>query len=152
METAWIQVFILTLTQCIAPAGKMVCQEESVEFQFADQVDCEVALVQMLDVAARVDNVIVKRESSHCRAATKEMKVYASAGEAGSQYEGAENLAMLEVDDPPQDFTQTAHQERLNSLHNCEEVAGVAPCKIGEIIIEAASDSESSGVWRRQNQ
>lgn len=151
METAWVQVFILTLTQCIAPAGKMVCQEESVEFQFADQVDCEVALVQMLDVAARVDNVIVKRESSHCRAATKEVKIYASADAAGRQYEGAENLAMLEVDDPPPDFTQTAHQERLKSLPNCDEVAGVAPCKIGEIIIEAAAETDSSGVWRRQN-
>lgn len=151
METAWIQVFILTLTQCIAPAGKMVCQEESVEFQFADQVDCEVALAQMLDVSARVDNVIVKRESSHCRAATKEMKIYANAQEAGGQYEGAENLAMLEVDDPPPDFTQAAHQERLKTLHNCDEVAGVAPCKIGEIIIEAAAETENSGVWRRQN-
>ena len=51
METAWIQVFVLTLTQCIAPAGKMVCEEESVQFQFADQVHCEVALAQMLDVS-----------------------------------------------------------------------------------------------------
>jgi hypothetical protein len=151
METAWIQVFILTLTQCIAPAGKMVCQLESVEFQFADQVDCEVALVQMLDVAARVDNVIVKRESSHCRAATKEIKVFASAEDAGQQFEGAENLAMLQVDDPPPDFTQTAHLERLDSLHNCAEVADVPPCKIGEIIIEAAADSESPMIWRQQH-
>lgn len=129
----------------------MVCEEESVQFQFADQVHCEVALAQMLDVAARVDNVIVKRASSHCRTVTKEVKVFASAEEAGRQFEGAENLAMLEVDDPPPDFTQTAHQERLKSLHNCDEVAGVAPCKIGEIIIEAAAETESSGVWRRQN-
>jgi len=151
METAWIQVFILTLTQCIAPAGKMVCQEESVEFQFADQVDCEVALVQMLNVAARVDTVIVKRESSHCRAATKEIKVFASAEEAGKQYEGAENLAMLQVDDPPPDFTKSAHLERLTSLHNCADVAGVAPCKIGEIIIEAGAEPKSTTIWRRQN-
>lgn len=151
METAWIQVFILTLTQCIAPPGKMVCQEESVEFQFADQVDCEVALVQMLDVAARVDSVIVKRESSHCRAATKEIKVFASAEEAGEQFEGAENLAMLQVDDPPLDFTQTAHLERLDSLHNCADVAGVPPCKIGEIIVEAAGEPERSTIWQRQN-
>ena len=129
----------------------MVCQEESVEFQFADQVDCEVALVQMLDVAARVDNVIVKRENSHCRAATKEIKVFASAEEAAGQFEGAENLAMLKIDDPPPDFTQSAHQERLKNLENCDEVAGVAPCKIGEIIIEAAAETDSSEIWRRQN-
>ena len=78
METAWIQVFVLTLTQCIAPSGKMVCQQESVEFQFADQVDCEVALVQMIEVAARVESVIVVRENSHCRAETKKVKVFAS--------------------------------------------------------------------------
>jgi hypothetical protein len=151
METAWIQVFILTLTQCIAPAGKMVCQQESVELQFAEQVDCEVALVKMLDVAARVDDVIVIREESHCRAAIKEIKVFANAAAAGAQFEGAENMAMLEQDDPPLDFTQSAHQERLNNLFNCDEVAGVAPCKIGEIIIEAAQDSKKLEVWQRQN-
>jgi len=151
METAWIQIFVLTLTQCIAPAGKMVCQEESVEFQFADQVDCEVALVQMLDVAARVDNVIVKRESSHCRAVTKEVAVFASAEDAGGQFEIADNIEMLADEDPPPDFTQSAHKDRLKNLHNCDEVAGVAPCKIGEIIIEAAQDDVDNQVWRRQN-
>lgn len=109
METAWIQVFVLTLTQCIAPSVKMICQQESVEFQFADQVDCEVALAQMLEVAARVDNVIVVRENSHCRAATKEVRVFGDAESAGAQFAGAENIAMLPNDDPPPDFTQTAH-------------------------------------------
>lgn len=151
METAWIQVFILTLTQCIAPEGKMVCQEESVEFQFAEQVDCEVALVQMLDVAARVDTVIVMRDDSHCRAASKEIEVFATAEDAGAQFEGAENLALLQIDEPPPDFMQSAHQERLEKLHNCDEVADVAPCKIGEIIIEASEEAQSSVIWRRQN-
>ena len=148
METAWIQVFLLTLTQCIAPPGKMVCQEESVEFLFADQVDCEVALAQMLEVSARVDTVIVNRESSHCRAAAKKMKLYASAAEAGGEFAGAQNFAKLQNDDPPPDFTQTAHRDRLDSLQNCDEVAGVAPCKFGEIIIEAAGNVN---IWRSQN-
>lgn len=152
METGWIQIFVLTLTQCIAPAGKMVCQEESVEFQFADQVDCEVALVQMLDVAARVDNVIVNRDGSHCRAVTKQVEVYASAEDAGALFEVSENIELMASEDPPADFTQSAHQERLKNLHNCDEVAGVAPCRIGEIIIEAAQDDDNrSQIWRRQN-
>jgi len=151
METGWIQIFVLTLTQCIAPAGKMVCQEESVEFQFADQVDCEVALAQMLDVAARVDSVIVNRASSNCRAMTREVEIFTSAEAAGERYAGAGNAGLRRQDDPPLDFTQSAHQERLKSLHNCDEVAGVAPCKIGEIIIEAAQDDESTEIWRRQN-
>lgn len=151
METAWIQVFVLTLTQCIAPSGKMICQQESLEFQFAGQVDCEVALAQMLEVAARVDNIIVVRENSHCRAATKQVRVFADAESAGAQFAGAENIAMLPNDDPPPDFTQTAHQERLKNTHNCDEVAGVAPCKIGEIIIEAAEDATQLEIWRREN-
>ena len=40
METAWIQVFVLTLSQCIAPAGKMVCQEETVQYHFTNEEDC----------------------------------------------------------------------------------------------------------------
>jgi len=152
METGWIQIFVLTLTQCIAPAGKMVCEEQSVQFQFADQVDCEVALAQMLDVASRVDNVLVKRESSTCRPGTKQVRVFAESGAAGAQFEGAENVALQLKDDPPPDFTRVAHEERLESLHNCDEVAGVAPCKIGEIIVEAAADdSRKTEIWRRQN-
>jgi len=151
METAWIQVFVLTMTQCIAPAGKVVCQEQSAEFQFADQVDCEVALVRMLEVADRLDTVIINRQSSHCRAATKEIKVFASAEEAGAEFAGAQTIAMLPNDARPADFTQIAHQQRLQDLHSCDEVAGVAPCRIGEIIIEAAAGSESLDVWRRQN-
>jgi hypothetical protein len=151
MDTAWIQVFILTLTQCIAPEGKMVCQEETVEYQFADQVDCEIALYRMLDVAARADNVIVVRERSHCRTAAKETEVFASAEEAGAQFEGAENIALLQIEQPPPDFTQSAHMERLEKLHDCEEVANVPPCKIGEIIVEAAEEPESVAIWRRKN-
>ena len=125
MEMGWIQIFVLTLTQCIAPAGKMVCEEQAVQFQFADQVDCEVALVQMLDVAARVDNVIVKTESSHCRAMTKQVRVFAEAAAAGEQFEGATDVAVASQEMPPPDFTQSAHQERLENLHNCDEVAGL---------------------------
>ena len=151
METGWIQVFILTLTQCIAPAGKMVCEEQSVEFQFADQVDCEVALAQMLDVAARVDSVIVRPESSHCRAASKEVTVFDSAASAGAPF-GTDTAIANETDSArPADFIESAHQERLKTLHNCDEVAGVAPCKIGEIIVEPAEEGEAVEIWRRPN-
>lgn len=151
METAWIQIFVLTLTQCIAPVGKMVCQEESLEFQFADRVDCESALLQMLDVAARVDNVIVERDKSHCRAMSKQVKVFANANAAGERFKDAEDDRLPTQDNSPSDFTQAQHQERLKNLHNCDEVAGVAPCKIGEIIIEAADDTTQTEIWRRQN-
>ena len=41
METAWIQVFLLTMSECVAPAGKTVCQEQDVELQFLTQADCQ---------------------------------------------------------------------------------------------------------------
>ena len=47
------------------------------------------------------------------------------------------------------DFLQVAHQERLETLHDCESVAGVTPCKIGEIIIEGATVRKME-VWQQQ--
>jgi hypothetical protein len=77
--------------------------------------------------------------------------VFASSAAAGEEFAVAGNVAVQEQGSPPPDFTQSAHQERLKILHNCDEVAGVAPCKIGEIIIEAAEDERKTEVWRRQN-
>ena len=41
MDTAWIQVFVLTLAECAAPAGKTVCQER--EFDLGVEKALEVA-------------------------------------------------------------------------------------------------------------
>ena len=40
--------------------------------------------------------------------------------------------------------------ERLARIKTCEETGGEAPCKIGEIILEAESESATGEVWRRQ--
>ena len=82
METAWIQVFVLTLTQCIAPAGKMVCQEEAVEYLFTNENDCASALVTMVDLAARAEDIIVDRQKSNCKPAAKESIVFADSDAA----------------------------------------------------------------------
>ena len=150
METAWIQVFVLTLTQCIAPAGKMVCQEETVEYHFTNEDDCARALVQLVDLAARADNVIVDRERSSCRPAAKESVVYADADDAKGLLANAEDFVLIDGESPGPDFTQSAHAERLANTRTCEETNGVAPCKIGEIILEAASESDRGEVWVRQ--
>ena len=34
MDTAWIPIFILTFAECVAPAGKTVCQEQEFQLQF----------------------------------------------------------------------------------------------------------------------
>jgi hypothetical protein len=150
METAWIQVFVLTLTQCIAPAGKMVCQEETVEYHFTNENDCASALVQLVELAAVVDNVIVDRERSSCRPAAKESVVYAQADDVKGSLDNAEDFVLIDGETPAPDFTQSEHAERLANTRTCEETDGVAPCKIGEIILEGTSDSTRSDVWIRQ--
>lgn len=151
METAWIQVFVLTLAQCIAPAGKMVCQEAVVEYQFASEDDCANALVQILDLAARADNVLVNREKSNCRPAARESVVFADAAAAKATLANRDDFVLIDGKTPPADFTQVAHNERLENLKSCEEMNGVAPCKIGQIIVEAAAETRKTEVWRRQN-
>lgn len=149
METAWIQVFVLTLAQCIAPAGKMVCQEETVEYHFASEEDCANALVQIVDLAARAENVIVDRQRSNCRAGAKESVVYGDADAAKASLAGSSDFVLIDGQAPPQDFIQTAHAERLAALKTCDETNGVAPCKIGDIILEAPGEEQGSQVWRR---
>lgn len=150
MDTAWIQVFVLTLTQCIAPAGKMVCQEETVEYHFTNEDDCARALVQMLDLAARADNILVDRQRSDCKPAAKESIVYADADDARSSLADAEGFVLIDSEAPAPDFIQSAHDARLAKLKSCEQTNGVAPCKIGEIIIEAAAETKKTEIWRRQ--
>jgi hypothetical protein len=150
METAWIQVFVLTLTQCIAPAGKLVCQEETVEYHFTSEEDCASALVMMVDLAARAENVLVDRQRSDCKPAATESVVFANADDAKSSLANAENFVLIDSESPRPDFMQAAHDERLSSLKTCEETNGAAPCKIGEIILEAPADSGSAEIWRRE--
>jgi len=147
METAWIQVFVLTLTECVAPAGKMVCQEQTVEYQFTSENDCANALVQLVDLAARAENVIVDRQRSNCHAAARELVVYADADAAKASLAGSDDFVLIDGKAPPPDFVQAAHEERLAALKPCEETNGVAPCRIGDIILEA--DQPDTQVWRR---
>lgn len=150
METAWIQVFVLTLTQCIAPAGKMVCQENTVAYQFANEEDCASALMQMVDLAARADNILIDRERSNCRPGAKQSVVYADADDAKASLANAEDFVLIDGKKPPADFMKAAYDERLAKTKPCEDTNGVAPCKIGDIILEAAADKPQTEIWRRK--
>jgi len=66
MATAWIKIFILTFAECVAPAGKTVCQEQQFELQFLGQADCEYALQQLIAMKDEADHVIVNRQKSGC--------------------------------------------------------------------------------------
>ena len=50
MDTGWVQVFVLTLAECVAPAGKSVCQQNQFELTFLNRADCEFALEQLIEL------------------------------------------------------------------------------------------------------
>ncbi len=147
MDTAWIQVFVLTLSECVAPAGKTVCQEREFEMQFVDRAACEVALEQMIWLADGAADVIINREKTRCVASAAERPVFTSVDDLKAQAGDAVAWRAPDSSQQTQDFTQKAHQERLASLPTCEDAEGVAPCKIGDIIIEGATERRGD-VWR----
>lgn len=147
MDIAWIQVFILTLSECVAPAGKTVCQEQEFELQFLSQSDCEFALQQLVSLKQESDKVIIDADNASCTVSARQSKVFTSADGVGEAVGDDKNWRPPKTDGPRPGADKGAHQERLASLPACGEAAGVAPCRIGDIIIEEATDSVE--VWRR---
>ena len=66
MDTAWIQVFVLTIAECVTPAGKTICQEQQLEMVFLNENDCNVALEQLVSLKSDAEDVIVDAERSKC--------------------------------------------------------------------------------------
>lgn len=147
MDTAWIQIFILYLTQCTTPAGEILCKSETLEMQFTAERDCETALAYMLEFAARTDTVIVDARNSHCRAALRQQRVFADA-DADPPRGGAGPPVPSHVDGAPVDPVQFAG---LGGLPDCDDVAGVAPCRIGPILVEASAELDSPAARRQPN-
>jgi hypothetical protein len=148
MDTAWIQVFILTLSECVAPAGKTVCQEQQLQMQFVDKAECELALEQLVSLKEHAEDVIVYKDKSRCVASAKATPVYHSLNEVKQSLAGVDNWQAPDMKNQPSDVIDTAHSERLAALKTCDETDGVAPCKVGDIIVEGAT-SQSVEVWKR---
>jgi hypothetical protein len=148
MDTAWIQIFILTMTECVAPAGKTVCQERDFELQFLTQPECEFALEQLVTLKDASESVIVEKSKSSCAPSARQHSVFESLSDVAESVEDKQAWRAPDAMEPPPESTRKVHQSRLEGLPTCEESKGVAPCKIGEIIIEDATDMESVEVWR----
>ena len=149
MDTAWIQVFVLTLAECVAPAGKTVCQERQFELQFLTRADCEFALQQLVSLKQSADNVIVDAGKSRCVVSAREGRVFASVDAVNQPFGEGESPESAEpATAPGPEFA--AHQQRLAKLPECGDAAGVAPCRIGDIIIEEATPGDVE-VWRRDD-
>ena len=151
MDTAWIPIFVLTFAECTAPSGKTVCQEHEFELQFLSQSSCEQALEQLVAARDALDNVIVDRERSRCVATATRQTVYSSLAEVSASLDESQVWQEPESGAASPDSRRASHQARLDSLPTCEDSKGVAPCKIGEIIIEGASAPKKTDVWRRDD-
>lgn len=151
MDTAWIPIFVLSFAECVAPAGKTVCQEHEFELQFLTQADCEAALEQLVAVKDASETIIVDKKKSRCSPSARQHAVYANLADVSTAVADDEAWIAPDSQAPVTDSMKKAHQERLESLPACEDSKGVAPCKIGEIIIEGAEAPKQVEVWRREN-
>jgi len=148
MDTAWIQVFVLTLSECVAPAGKTVCQEQSLELQFLTQSDCEIALQQFVSLKQESESVIIDPAKASCAPTARQQQVFASLDAIEEANRDKANWKAPAVEDTVPGIAVASHQERLASLPDCDADGAEAPCKVGEIIIEAG-DVAPVEVWRR---
>ena len=148
MDTAWIQVFVLTLSECVAPAGKTVCQEQSFELQFLTQADCEYALEQLVSLKQESESVIIDPARASCVPTARQQPVFASLDAIEQANRDKENWRAPEIRKEGTGVAMASHKERLASLPDCGGEGVEAPCKVGEIIIEGG-DVGSVDVWRR---
>lgn len=150
MEMAWIKIFVLTLSECVAPAGKTICQENQIELEFLTRADCEATLEQLVTLKDASPDVIVNDAESGCRPSGREQETYSSLAEVSGTV--ADPSEWQEPRSQPADALELRkrYEERLALLRSCDETSGVAPCKMGEIIIEGAT-GEPVEVWRSGN-
>ena len=149
MDTAWIPIFVLTLAECVAPPGKMVCQEREFELQFLTQSDCESTLQQLVSLKETSDTVIVDKSRSGCAPSARQQRVFTSLAEVTEAAGDKQAWRAPQIQPPATESTQDLHKSRLETLPTCEASKGVAPCKVGEIIIEDTADVKRGEVWRR---
>jgi len=148
METAWIQIFILTFAECVAPAGKTVCQEQQFELQFTSRADCEYALEQLISMKGEADHVIVNHQKSACTSSAVESDTFVSLEAINEAFKDTAGWRVPNEDDTRRSVLNKDHGERLAELMTCEETSNVVPCKIGDIIVEDAT-GDSVEVWKK---
>ncbi len=150
MDTAWIQVFVLSLAECVAPAGKTVCQEQVVQYQFYDQAECEAVLEQFIKYSSGAENIIINAEKSQCLATVRQSQTFRTLQQANQELGAIENLQTLPVEQAAPPESSSEHAARLEKLPDCNSNYSVTPCKVGQIIVETDASREIP-VWRRDN-
>lgn len=157
MDTAWIQVFVLTLSECVAPSGKTICQEQETQYVFFERRDCEAVLNDLVTAKKNDETVIVNPDRSRCLPSARQRPVYASLEEANQQLADIEGWGVIppgqeEPEDRQQaDSSRMAYLDRLESLPECDAGRSVTPCKVGQIIVESPSEEEQVEIWRKDH-
>lgn len=149
MDIAWIPVFVLTIAECAAPAGKTVCQEREFDLQFLTRADCEVALEQLVTLKEESATVIIDRDRSSCTASARESEVFSSAEDVRNASAGSAPWQAPDADDAEVAPSAVAYQDRLANLPDCESYDGEGACRMGGIIVEAANEGERVEIWKR---
>lgn len=151
MDTAWIQVFVLTVAECVAPAGKTVCQEREFDLQFLTRADCEIALEQLVSLKEESAGVIVNRSKSSCAPSARQTEVFADLGAVSSASAGQDGWKEPVSEEEVASPTRASHQQRLDDLPDCEAAGRKLPCKMGDVIVEAEGTGDPVEVWRRDS-
>lgn len=149
MDAAWVEVIVLTLAECVAPAGKTVCQEQDTQYYFIEEEQCAAVLEQLVDYRNQLDNVIVNSAKSSCLPSVMSRETFSSSSDAVRYLSGVKDMGEITVAAAPKDFMQEAHEKRLDELPECSDDSDARPCKRGQIIIEP-SESSPSQVWRQE--
>jgi hypothetical protein len=144
---------VLSLTECVAPAGKTICQEQQLEIEFLSQQQCELAREQLVALKSQSETVIIDPDKASCLVSARRHEVFDSLAAVDAASKNLEGWRLPEEPEKAADFIRVSHDKRLDTLEDCDQTGGEAPCKIGEIIIEAGSviDSKPVEIWRRDN-
>lgn len=148
MDTGWIQVFVLTLAECVAPSGKTVCQQQELEMTFLTQADCQAALEQLVTLKDAAETIIVDKSKTRCEATARRQRVFSDLADIQNSVQPGIVWRAPDRQQQVAATVDTSYQGRLEALKTCDETGGVAPCKIGEIIVEEAVKGEPVEVWR----
>lgn len=151
MDIAWIQVFVLSISECVAPAGKTVCQESQFELQFLSQSDCEFALEQLVTLKSESEKVIIDPSGAVCTPTAKQQEVFTNLDQVNAAAGKPDDWRAPSGAEAQSAPVPAALRDRLSSLSTCAETDGVAPCKIGDIIIETATQPKAVDVWQRDD-
>ena len=147
MDAAWVQVFVLTISQCVAPEGKTVCQEEIVTLDFLSRSDCEAALEEFTASKNADDRVILNVDATRCSTTVRKREVWASIESASEAFASVDDFEAPDAREAQEDFVQVAHDKRLSEVPDCIDGTGIYPCRRGQIIVEEPATREIE-VWR----